>query len=171
MAYLTDKKLKEFDEGLLTGIILIDLQKAFDTTNHKVLLEKLKAIRFSEQSIQLLRSYLCDQIALVETENKLSDFGKISSRVPQSSILWPLLFLICVNDIPRQQNQICSCRLMTHVLCTKIKRLQKMKKILRKKFENVFDWFVDNKLTIRFWDEETKSILFPSKQRAKNILN
>ena len=60
---------------------------------------------------------------------------------------------------------------MTHVLCTKIKRLQKLKKILRKKFENVFDWFVDNKLTIRFWDEETKSILFPSNQRAKNILH
>ena len=52
LAHLTNKILKEFDEGLLTGIILIDLQKAFDTTSHEVLLQKHKAIRFSEQSIQ-----------------------------------------------------------------------------------------------------------------------
>ena len=50
LAHLTDKILKEFDEGLLTGIILIDLQKVFGTTNHEVLLQKRKAIRSSEQS-------------------------------------------------------------------------------------------------------------------------
>ena len=43
--------LKGFAEGLLTGMIRIDLQKVFDTINHEVLLQKLKAIRFSEQSI------------------------------------------------------------------------------------------------------------------------
>ena len=39
---LKDKVLKGFDEGLLTGIILIDLKKAFDSINHEVLLQKLK---------------------------------------------------------------------------------------------------------------------------------
>ena len=48
VCHLTDKTLKLFDEGLLTGMILIDLQKAFDTINHKVLLQKPKPIRFSE---------------------------------------------------------------------------------------------------------------------------
>ena len=74
-------------------------QKTFDTINHEVLLQKLKAIIFSEQSIQWFRSYLCDRIFLVETENKLSDFGKISCGVPQGSVLGPLLFLIHVNDM------------------------------------------------------------------------
>ena len=60
LAHLPDKILKGFDEGLLTGMVLVDLQKAFDTINHEVLLQKLKAIRFSESSIQWLRSYLCD---------------------------------------------------------------------------------------------------------------
>ena len=71
MANLTDKILKRFDEGLLTGLILTDLQKAFDTINHEVILQKLKAVRFSEQSIQRFRCYLCDQIFLAENERNL----------------------------------------------------------------------------------------------------
>ena len=101
LARLTDKILKGLSESLLTEMILIDLQKAFDTINHEVLLQKLKAIRFSEQSAQWFRPYLFDRIFLVETENKLSDFEKISCGVSQGFILGPLLFSIYVNDIPQ----------------------------------------------------------------------
>ena len=66
---------------------IADLQKSFDNINQEVLLQNLKAIRFLEQIIQWFRSYLCDRIFLVETENKLSDFAKISFGVPQGSIL------------------------------------------------------------------------------------
>ena len=167
LAHLTDKILKRFDEGLLTGMILIDLQKAFDTINHKVLLQNLKAIRFSEQSIQWFRFYLCEQIFLVETENKLSDFGKISCGVPQGSILGPLLFLIY--DMPEaiKSNLLLypddSCLMYQH------KNTAKTEKILNEDFENICDWFVDNKLSIHFGDDKTKSILFVSTRRAKNI--
>ena len=51
LSFLTDKILKGFDEGLLTGMILIDLQKAFDTINHEILFKKLKAMGFSEGCI------------------------------------------------------------------------------------------------------------------------
>ena len=44
LSYLNDKILKGFDNGLFTGMILIDLQKAFDTINRNILLKKLKAI-------------------------------------------------------------------------------------------------------------------------------
>ena len=58
-------------------MVLIDLQRAFDTINDEVLLQKLKAIRFSEQkSIQWFRPCLSDQDFLVETENKLFDFER-----------------------------------------------------------------------------------------------
>ena len=101
LSFLTDKILKGFDEGLLTGMILIDLQKAFDTIDHEILLQKLKAIKFSESTITWFKSYLSESIFLVNIENKLSDFGEISSGVPQRSILGPLLFLIYVNDMPQ----------------------------------------------------------------------
>ena len=60
LSFLTDKILKGFDEGLLTGMILIDLQKAFDTINHEILLKKLEAIGFLDKCIQWFRSYLCE---------------------------------------------------------------------------------------------------------------
>ena len=48
--FLTEKILKGFSEGLLTGMILIDPQKAFDT-NHEILLKKLEAIGFSDKYV------------------------------------------------------------------------------------------------------------------------
>ena len=150
-------------------MMLVDLQKAFDTINHKVLLQKPKAIRFSEQSIQWFRSYLRDRIFLVETENKLSDFGKISCGVPQGSIVGPLLFLIYVNNMPQavKSNLLLyaddSCLMYQH------KDIAIIEKILNEDFENSCDWFIDYKLSVHFRDDKTKSILFASKRRAKNI--
>ena len=40
LSYLQDKVSKGFDSGFLTGMILIDLQKAFNTIDHKILIEK-----------------------------------------------------------------------------------------------------------------------------------
>ena len=51
LSFLNDKMLKGFDSGVYTGMILIDLQKAFDTKNHKILLEKLLPIGFSKNTI------------------------------------------------------------------------------------------------------------------------
>ena len=51
LSFLADKILKAFDECLLTGMILIDLQKAFSTIHHKIPLKKLKAMGFSEDAL------------------------------------------------------------------------------------------------------------------------
>ena len=57
LSYLADKILKGFDSGLLTGMILIDLQKAFDTINHHILPKKMLALRFSDHSKNWFKSY------------------------------------------------------------------------------------------------------------------
>ena len=44
-----------------------------------------------------------------------------------------------------------------------------IKKRLNEDFENLSDWFIDNKLNIHFGEDKAKSILFGSKRREKNI--
>ena len=47
---LHDKVLKGFDKGLMCGMILIDFQKAFDMTEHNILLNRMRAINFSNHT-------------------------------------------------------------------------------------------------------------------------
>ena len=96
-----DKILKGFDKGLMTGMILVDLQKAFDTVDHDMLLKKLSAIGFSNVTIGWLKSYLSNRLCRANLENCYSDPSNITCGVPQGSILGPLLFLIYVNDMPQ----------------------------------------------------------------------
>ena len=83
---------------MYTGMILIDLQKTFDTINYKILLYKL-LIGFSKNTISWYESYLAERHFTVEVANHVSKFSKISCGVPQGSILGPLLFLIYANGI------------------------------------------------------------------------
>ena len=96
-----DKILKGFDKGLMTDMILVDLQKAFDTVDHDMLLKKLSAIGFSNVTIGWLKSYLSNRLCRANLENCYSDPSNITCGVPQGSILGPLLFLIYVNDMPQ----------------------------------------------------------------------
>ena len=64
LALLTDKVAKGFDSGVYTGMILIDLQKVFDTIDHEILLEKMSFVGFSKQVIDWFRSYLSNRTFL-----------------------------------------------------------------------------------------------------------
>ena len=108
MLVLADEVLKGFDNGLLNRMILIDLQKVFDTIDYEILLQKLKAIRFSESTIALwFKSYISERIFLAKIEKKLSDFGKISCGVPQGSTVGPLWILVTVNNVREAATSTC----------------------------------------------------------------
>ena len=101
LTFLPDKILKGFDKDLMTGMILIDLEKAFDTIDHDILLKTLSAIGFLNHTIGWFKSYLSNRLFRVNLGNCYSDPSNITCGVPQGSILEPLLFLIYVNDMPQ----------------------------------------------------------------------
>ena len=94
LTHLTDSILEGCDKGQHTGLILIDLQKAFDTINYEILLEKMTFRNFLPSTIAWFRSYLTNRSFLVDVDSTLSESAKLVCGVPQGSILGPLLFLI-----------------------------------------------------------------------------
>ena len=150
-------------------MILIDLQKAFDTIDQKILLYKLLPISFSKNTISWYESYLAERHFTVEVANRVLKFSKNSCGVPQGSILGPLLLLIYVNDM----SEAVECDLYLYAddscLLFQDKNVNKIKKQLTKDLNNICDWFVDNKLSIHFGEDKTKSILFSSKRNLKLV--
>ena len=57
-AHFTDNILQSLDRGGFTGAVFLDLSKAFDTVDHVLLVEKLKAIGASSQVVKWFASYL-----------------------------------------------------------------------------------------------------------------
>ena len=87
--------------GKATAAIFLDLKKAFDTVNHRLLIEKLKRIGIKDNTLNWFISYLSNRSQVVSINSSLSDSKCIDIHVgvPQCSILGPLLFIIFVNSL------------------------------------------------------------------------
>ena len=154
---------------MLTGMILIDLQKAFDTINHDIFLSKISCLGFSKSAIAWYKSYLENRTFLVNVENKFSNPGNLTCGVPQGSILGPLIFLLYVNDMSTSVD--CDLLLYADDSCLVFtgSNIKDIENNLNRNFESLCDWFVENKLSIHFGEDKTKSIVFGSNKRLKNL--
>ena len=83
-------------------MILIDLQKAFDTLDYNILLDKMKCIGFSDKTLKWFYSYLSNRVIFVSLGTVFSEAGTINC----GSIMGPLLFLQYIDDIPQALSNV-----------------------------------------------------------------
>ena len=128
----------------------------------------MKHLGFSKEATLWFKSYLSNRKFEVHINKTFSESRNLLCGVPQGSILGPLLFLLYINDMP----QAIECKLLLYAddtcLIFQHKDIHEIEIVLNKNFSTLCDWFVDNKLSIHFGEDKTKSILFSSKHRLKN---
>ena len=156
---LTEKIREALDNGQYACGIFIDLQKAFDTVNHDILISKLSHYGIRGNANKWFRSYLNKRQQFVSINGFPSTMKTMEYGVPQGSVLGPLLFLIYINDL---NNAIKFC--LTHHfaddtnLLFSATSLKKIQKYVNLDLKSLSKWLKANKIALN--ENKTEVVIF-----------
>ena len=130
-----------------SGLIFLDLQKAFDTVNHSILLSKLDHYGIRGPANRLIESFL-DRKQYVCLSGCRSDLKSIKYGVAQGSKIGPLLFFIYINDLPNSVH--CIPRLFADDTCLLLAdaNLNSLHENINNELINLSHWCKANKLSV-----------------------
>ena len=130
--------------------VFIDLSKAFDTTDHAILLKKLENYGIKDKNFAWFINYLTNRQQYIQiTNDSKSDLRKITCEVPQGSILGPLLFLVYVSGLPSSSKILNPTMFADDTnLFYEHKNIIKPFATVNEELMNINDWFMANKLSL-----------------------
>ena len=164
-----DLLFKLLDDDKIPFSVFIDLSKAFDTLNHKILLHKLEYYGISGTPLLWFHSYLSNRVQCVNYCGATSTNKSLSIGVPQGSILGPLLFLIYINDIyvasPIFKFLLYAddTTLTSTMCCFNSNTLSVNSHDINIELQKVFDWLCSNRLSMNV--SKTKFMVFHAPQK------
>ena len=165
---VTDYILDNAHQGLYTGVVFLDLKKAFDTIDPHLLLDKLSNIGLRENEHLWFKNYLLNRNQCVSLNGVTSDLQQIEYGVPQGSVLGPLLFIIYINDLHLHvENSKVILYADDTALFYASKDTSEVQQVLQRDLSSVHSWLTANKLTLNV--KKTKSMIFRTKKRVHKV--
>jgi hypothetical protein len=143
-----------------------DLRKAFDTVDHKILLQKHKKLAVRGVALEWFRHYLSDRKQFVFLNGKCSSLLNILLGVPQGSILGPMLFLIYINDLPAASSLFCSLFADDTKLLASGPDIYALTTFVNEEFQKVVQYFRLHKMALH--PSKTQFLLFTNSAAVKN---
>ena len=161
---LTEAIRKSIDENSYAIGVFIDLQKAFDTVDHEILLKKLEHYGIRGTANAWFKSYLFNRKQFVSIDGQESSMKIMKYGVPQGSVLGPLLFLIYINDL-HSAIKYATTRHFADDTCLlmKNKSLKKIKKYLNYDLKSLTSWLKANKISLNASKTEILIFRHPNK--------
>ena len=164
---LTGNILENLNKKWYTLGLFLDVSKAFDSLNHKVILAKLEHYGIRGIPLKWFESYLSDRQIKVKYHKETSNPYKMTFGTPQGSVLGPLLFIMLANDLAKSLKL---CNIVTFADDTTLFASGPNLKFLYKKvsidLQNLETWFRSNSLTLNI--DKTKYILFRPRRKEVN---
>ena len=164
---IIDEIRHNLDNNTFSCGIFVDLEKAFDTVNHNILLKKLEHYGIRDVAKNWFCSYLSYRKQFVSLGGVSSNYLPITCGVPQGSILGPLLFIIYINDM---HNAIKFSKVHHFADDTNLLFSHKNPKILRKRVNAdlalLFDWLCANRLSLNVG--KTEFVIFRPKRSKRS---
>ena len=152
----------KFNSNEITCSIFLDLRKAFDTINHKILLQKLEIYGIRGLAHKMLESYLSNRLQYCMVNGTKSSKKRITCGVPQGSVLGPLLFLIYINDISLVSNFRINLFADDSCLSLSNKSAKKLENDVNLELTNIDHWLRLNKLSLN--TDKTSYLIFTNRK-------
>ena len=144
-----DDVISSFENKEVTLGVFLDLSQAFDTINHKILLQKLEWYGVRGKALEWFENYLCQRKQFVQYKTNKSLTHNIPCGVPQGSVLGPLLFIIYTNDLPNSLTHTKAILLADDTtLYLNSKHVTELFNLINHDLNSLAEWFKSNKLSL-----------------------
>jgi len=164
------EEIYKYLDNKMHGIgIFLDLQKAFDTISHKILIDKLEYYGIRGTILEWFKSYLTDRKQFTCINLTKSSELQVTCGVPQGSVLGPLLFILYVNDMENSFSAI-KPRIFADDTSLFIfdQNIDTLYSKTNQELKYLEDWLLANKLSLNIGiDKETRYILFTHSKRNR----